>query len=508
MTPPRPPLPALVGALWAGLGGLLFGWDTGVIGGLIQMQSFARVFGRYYDNVPSNPTTEPAKPGWAVSTRDRSLVVSVLSIGTFVGALSAAPLGDAVGRRMGFIIAIFVFTLGIIVQCTADHVPAFAIGRVLAGLGVGVISALCPLYQSETSPRAIRGAVVTFYQLSIGIGMFLANCVNEATQHRVGRSGFIIPIAIQFALAGVLLAGLVMLPESPRYRVRQGRLDDAAAILAKLNATTPDDAVVKAELAEITQSLGDEDGTWAQCFRPPQRKRVVTGIAAQILQQFSGINYIAYYGPTFFASTGAKNPFLFSVAANVVGLASTVAGMWLTEAAGRRAVLFWGAVWMFVTQLIVASVGTASTLANVPAQRACVAFVCLYVGGFAATWGPAIWVTTSELYPLSIRAKGMAASTAANWLLNFAIGFATPYLVDSGPGNAGLGTRVFFIWSAFCAVAGVFAWFFIYETSGLSLEEIDQLYEAADGLESVVRNHEIKRLRGGPTHKDASEPAK
>jgi MFS family permease len=160
---------------------------------------------------------------------------------------------------------------------------------------------------------------------------------------------------------------------------------------------------------------------------------------------------------------------------SVVNVVGTVPGLILVEKWGRRPLLMCGAIGMSVCQLIVASVGTALPDSS-SASKALIAFVCFYIVFFASTWGPCAWVVTGEIFPLKARAKGLSITTASNWLLNWAIAYATPYLVNDGPGNANLGSKVFFVWGGFCCICVAFVHFFIYETKSLSLEQVDELY--------------------------------
>jgi SP family sugar:H+ symporter-like MFS transporter len=159
-----------------------------------------------------------------------------------------------------------------------------------------------------------------------------------------------------------------------------------------------------------------------------------------------------------------------------VNVASTFPGLYLVEKWGRRNLLLFGAIGMAVCQFIVAITGTVAGIDNLSAQKALIAFVCIYIFFFACSWGPVAWVVTGEIFPLKVRAKSLSMTTASNWLLNFAIGYATPYMVNSGPGNANLGAKVFFVWGGCCFICIFFVWAMIYETKGLSLEQVDELY--------------------------------
>lgn len=441
-------------------------------------------------------------PGRYLSTNDTSLVVSILSAGTFVGALLGAPLADFFGRRWGLQASLLIFYLGVILQLVSTALPLFIVGRVIAGLGVGIISTIVPMYQSEVAPRWIRGAVVSGYQWCITIGLLIAAIVSNSTQSRSDADAYRIPIGVQIAFGLVMSGGLLILPESPRWLIKIGHPERAAKALSTLNTISPDDVIVRAEIADIQTAFDFEkansDIGYLACFASGSRKiwlRTMTGTLIQGWQQLTGINFIFYYGTTFYKSTGSDNAYLFTIASNVVNVIMTIPSFFLMERAGRRWLLVAGAFYMAICELIVASLGTHYGNSNPSAQRALVGFVCLYVAGFASTWGPAAWVVCGEIFPLGIRAKAMSLCTASNWLWNFGIGYVTPYLVDSGAGKAGLHSKVFWIWTVTCFCAGVFAYFFVYETKGLSLEEVDQLYCSCSPLASSRVNREFKESR-------------
>ncbi|KAI5123528.1 hypothetical protein M0805_006688 [Coniferiporia weirii] len=463
---------------FAAFGGILYGYDTGSINGVQAMDDFIRTMGVAVPVTAANPL------GYVITTGKQSLVVSILSAGTFVGALIGAPVADLAGRKYGTMIAALVFSVGVAMQVASTALPLFIVGRVIAGLGVGLVSVMVPMYQSECAPKWIRGAIVSGYQWAITIGLLLASVVNNATQNRDNHSSYRIPISVQFIWAFILSLGMFFLPESPRWLIKQGRDEDAALSLSRLTGLPPDDPSVKEDLDDIRVNLEEEkkmsNSTYLDCFRLGEPNkicyRVVSGMALQGWQQLTGINFIMYYSTTFFKDSGVANSFLISVATNVVNMGMTLPGMYGVERYGRRRLLLIGAVGMCVCEYIVAIAGVCLPTDNLAGQKVLVAFVCIYIAFFASTWGPIAWVVVGEIYPLNVRAKGISLSAASNWLWNFAISYATPYLVDNAKGDANLGPKVFFIWGSTCFCCIIFTYFCIPETKGLSLEQIDLLY--------------------------------
>jgi SP family sugar:H+ symporter-like MFS transporter len=282
-----------------------------------------------------------------------------------------------------------------------------------------------------------------------------------------------------------------VLPETPRYLIKRGRHDKAAKALSRLRRLDVTHPALVEELAEVEANHNYElslgRASYLDCFRGTIGKRLATGCLLQGLQQLTGVNFIFYYGTSYFKNAGFHNPFIISVITNCVNVVSTFPGLYMVEKWGRRPLLLFGAVGMFVCQYIVAITGTveehksgSGPIANQSAANALIAFVCVYIFFFACSWGPVAWVVTGEIFPLKVRAKCLSMTTATNWLLNWAIAYSTPYLVNSGPGNANLRSKVFFIWGSFCLVCIFFVWAMIYETKGLSLEQIDELYAKVD----------------------------
>lgn len=496
---------AIIMSAFAAFGGILFGYDTGTIGGVIAMSDWLTTFGVYDPSASTTPGVNYYLP-----TANKSLVVSILSAGTFFGALLAFPMADIVGRKWGIIASCSVFCLGVGLQLDT-HWAVFVVGRVIAGFGVGLVSCLIPMYQSECAPKSLRGMIVGLYQLAITIGALLAAIVLNATKDELSHSAWRTPISIQFAWAGILSGGLLLLPESPRFLMHKGREDEARRSLARLMTMPPESPEVDLELDEIATALAADraigQGSYIDCFRNNDFKnglRTWTGIWLQGWQQLTGINFIFYYGTTFFQSAGISNAFIITIIADVVNTVMTIVGVQLIDRVGRRRLLLIGAIGMCICEFIVAIVGVtvgqtktatingvaSSVAVNLTAQRVLIAFVCFYIAFYAISWGPVVWVVTGEIFPLNIRAKAMSLSVASNWLWNFGIGYATPYLVDAsttgvnGVKTADLGVKVFFIWGSTCLGCFFFTYFFVPEVKGLSLEQIDLLYRESSVLNS------------------------
>ncbi|XP_014561387.1 hypothetical protein COCVIDRAFT_33734 [Bipolaris victoriae FI3] len=475
--------------VFAAFGGILFGYDSGYINGVLGMSFFKQQFGS-----PSND--KDAYNSLIYKTWEKSLIVSILSAGTFFGALAAGSVADWIGRRSTVIVGCAIFSVGVIFQVASTTVALLVPGRLIAGFGIGFVSAIIILYMSEVAPKRFRGAIVSGYQFCITIGLLLASVVDNATKDRMDSGSYRIPMALQWLFACVLGIGLFLLPESPRWYVKKGRTQDAARALGTLRGQHFESSYIIDELKELTDNHDYEMRNirtgWVDCFRGGWKpssnlRRVVLGMALQMMQQGTGVNFIFYYGSTFFRTVGLENAFLISMITTAV------------NKFGRRMLLISGAIGMLVCEFVIAIVGTVDE-GSKAAGICLIVFTCFYIFFFASTWGPAAWVVIGEIFPLPIRAKGVALSTASNWFWNFIIGFITPYMVDESYGN--LKAKVFFVWGATCTACVVFAYFLVPETKGLSLEQVDRMLEETTPRTSFkwVPHH----LREG--HTDGSSP--
>ncbi|PGH21334.1 hypothetical protein AJ80_03385 [Polytolypa hystricis UAMH7299] len=470
---------------FAAFGGIFFGYDSGYINGVMGMPYFIELF----TDLKRADFAE-GDDGFSLPSWQKSLITSILSAGTFFGAIIAGDLADFFGRRNTIVAGCGIFIVGVILQTASSALGLLVAGRLIAGFGVGFVSAIIILYMSEIAPRKVRGAIVSGYQFCITIGLLLASCVDYGTQDRSDSGSYRIPIALQMLWALILGIGLMFLPESPRYYVKKGNLPEATKVLAQLRDQPLDSELIQQELAEIVANheyelqvvpQGGYLHSWGNCFRgslfdsSSYLRRTILGTSLQMMQQWTGVNFIFYFGTTFFQDLGTiSNPFLIGLITTLVNVCSTPISFWAVERLGRRPLLIWGAVGMFVCEFIVAIIGTVDGQ-NPKSVQAMIAFICLYIAFFASTWGPGAWVVIGEIYPLPIRSRGVGLATASNWLWNCIIAVITPYLV--GTDEANLGAKVFFLWGSLCVLCFLYAYFLVPETKGLTLEQVDKMME-------------------------------
>jgi len=467
---------AIILGVITSIGGFLFGYDTGQISGMLIFEDFIQRFGQDQGNGEKafNPTIQ-------------SLLVSLMSIGTLIGALAGAYTADWFGRRRNLTVGVAIFVIGNIIQVTAMTTWVhMTVGRIVAGLGVGILSIGVPMYQSEVCPREIRGAVVASYQLMITVGILISNIINYGVRDNPGEDSdaawrIVIGLGIGFSIP--LGVGVLFTPESPRWLAGKGRWEEARMSMARLRGLVhdPNHELVNSDFKEMEDSINEQQsagqGTWMECFTgqpsgiPLLAYRTLLGCALQFFQQWTGVNYFFYYGATIFQSAGIDDPLQVQLILGAVNVVMTIPGLWLIERVGRRVPLVVGGLWQAVWLLIFAIIGVVLPPQDNPAAGiVMIVAACMFIASFASTWGPFIWVIIGETFPLRTRAKQASLATAFNWLGNFLIGFLTPYADD------GIGYAFGFVFFACNFVAAGIVYFFVFETKSLSLENVDIMY--------------------------------
>ncbi|KAL4897938.1 putative MFS monosaccharide transporter [Aspergillus ambiguus] len=452
------------------MGGFIFGYSTGQISGFTTMGDFKKRFAQLQPDGT-----------YAFSNVRNGLIVGLLCIGTMIGALVAAPIADRIGRKMSISFWSLIHIVGIIIQiATDDNWVQVAMGRWVAGLGVGALSSVVPMYQSESAPRQVRGAMVSAFQLFVAFGIFISYLINYGTESIQSTASWRITMGIGFAWPLILGIGTLFLPESPRYAYRNGRVEEARSVMCKLYGVGPNHRCVAQEMQDMKEKLDEEraagTASWHEIITGPRMfYRTMLGIVLQSLQQLTGANFIFYYGNSIFTSTGLNNSYVTQIILGAVNFGMTLPGLYIVEHFGRRNSLMIGAAWMFICFMIWASVGHfALDLANPQntpqAGAAMIVFTCFFIVGFSTTWGPIVWSICSEMYPSRYRAICIGIATAANWTWNFLISFFTPFI--SGAIDFAYG----YVFAGCCFAGVLIVFFFVNETQGRTLEEVDTMY--------------------------------
>lgn len=399
-------------------GGFLFGYDCVIGGQLVEMAKFRQDFG----------SPQPPNGEYGFSHALRGSIVSILSAGTFLGALSSSLICDNFGRKRGLIITCGIFSIGVVFQTVAVNIPVLMVGRFIAGYGVGLISVMIPLYQSECVPAERRGTVVSCYQFAITIGLLIGQIVANFTESYASEKSYRVPIGLQFLWSGVLAIGMLFSPESPRYLIRAGKWEKAVRSKVRLSGLPADHPLVQEELLEIQGNYEHElrlgKPSWRECWKGNNRRRTLLGIFMQIWQQcnsaffsfiliqVTGVNFVFYYGPMFFKTAGVNDPFKVSMIMGTVNCLCTLPGLYLVDKIGRRRLLLCGAMAQLLSQFLVGIIDVA-THGTKPIWTAI--FSGTFIAAFAVSWGPCAWVISSELFGLKTRAKQMAFTVAGNW---------------------------------------------------------------------------------------------
>jgi sugar porter (SP) family MFS transporter len=426
------------------LGGLLFGYDTGVISGAILFIS---------QELRLTPFLE-------------GMVVASLLLGAAAGAASAGPLSDRLGRRNVLIIAAILFTIGAIGAALAPNVGILVLFRVVLGLGVGSAALIVPLYLSEIAPTQIRGAISSLNQLNIVFGILFAFIVNALL---AGSEAWRWMLGLAAVPSLVLLIGMYFLPETPRWLVSQDRDEDAREVLRRSRS----EEETEREIREIREVEEQEEGGLSELTASWVRPALVVAIGLAVFQQIIGINTIIYYAPTTLTNVGygAAAAIYANLIIGVVNVAMTFVAIWLIDRVGRKPLLLTGLVGMVASLTVL---GISTLVLSEPSSPtdavAVITLLCLagFIISFAATWGPTVWVMLPEVLPLRIRGTAMGVAIFLHWIANFIVSQTFPSLLASlGPGPVFLGYAVVGV------VAFVFVNAFVTETKGRSLEEIE-----------------------------------
>ena len=439
--------------LVAALGGLLFGYDTGVIAGAIGFLE------KHFNLDPS------FQKGW---------VAASALIGCTIGVSVAGLLSDLLGRKRTLIAAAVLFLISAIGTALPKNVTMFVIFRIIGGVGVGAASITSPMYIAEISPARIRGRMVSVNQLAIVTGFLVVYLVNYAIALRGTESwniqyGWRWMFGSEAIPAVLLLILLFFVPESPRWLTKYGRRRKALAVLSRVGGVKH----AESELQSIENAIAHESGSLGQLLKPGMRIVLVIGIVLAILQQVTGINVFLYFGTEIFKKMGSGThaALLKEVIVGAVNLGFTVVAIWTVDRLGRRPLMLIGSAGMGIC---LAAMGFAAYL-ELPTGMWLLIFMLGYIACFALSVGPVTWVILSEIFPTRIRGRAMGVATVFLWTANYIV-TQTFTMMDE---NKWLEQHFhhafpFWLYGIFCVVLLVFVGRFVPETKGKTLEEIEK----------------------------------
>lgn len=429
----------------AALGGLLFGFDTAVVSGAIGF------LGEKFD-------LNKVQEGWAVSS---------LIVGCVIGAGFSGILSDRFGRKKVLIGAAALFTVSSIGTAIPDTFTFYIIARMIGGLGIGITSTVCPLYNAEIAPAKYRGRLVALNQLATVTGISLTYFVNSWIAGW-GNDVWDVENAWRWmfgigAIPGVLfLILLLLVPESPRWLIKQGRPLDALKVLLRIHG----EEAAKQEVLDIKESFKQESGSLKQIFSPGLRTALIVGVVLAVLQQVTGINAVLYYAPEIFKSmgTGTDASLVQTIFIGVVNVLFTILAIWLIDKVGRKLLLLVGSSIMTISLV---AIGLAFQTGHTSGPLVLI-ILLVYVAAFAISLGPVVWVVLSEIFPNRIRGRATAIASMALWAADYVVSQSFPPLLDTaGP------APTFWLFAVMGLITFVFTLRVVPETKNKSLEEIE-----------------------------------
>ncbi|KAG6828154.1 hypothetical protein H0H92_009005 [Tricholoma furcatifolium] len=497
-------LPSLADLAFIAYWGIvLFGYDTGIAGGVVSQKYFMQEFGLYNADGKENTT----------KVNDvSSNVVSVLQAGAFFGALGSAPISARLGRRWTLVAFTLIFSIGAILSTAPSGgnsgLPLIYAGRVVSGVGIGGISAIAPAYVSECSPKEVRGRITGLFQIMVAIGVMISYFLNYGIGLHIasGPNIWRIPFGFQLVPAGIMVLGLLTVKESPRWLASVGRSEDAIRNLAYLRNERPDSPEVIHEMAEIEAQIEEERAAreglgWKEAFfGKGNLVRFLIAFFIFVLQQWGGQNSVSYYAPQIFESIGYTSATSALLASGVYGVVKVVATalfvFFFVESLGRRLSLMISAAGMGILFFILGAVlKTHPPVVGAnpsPASKAMAGLLYIYVCFYSMGWGPLPWVYVADIFPTRTRHYGLAVASGSQWLWNFVVSKTTPDI------HTALGYKMFLMFGTINIGAMVTFAFFLPETKGRSLEDMDVIFGAISPEERAAHiAAQERRITGG-----------
>ncbi|KAI5123777.1 hypothetical protein M0805_000366 [Coniferiporia weirii] len=454
-------------SIFASLGVFLFGYDQGVMSGIIT--------GPYFENY------------FQLNELQLGTMVAILEIGALITSIASGRIGDIIGRKMTLFWGAMVFTLGGAIQTFTNGFYMMIVGRLVSGFGVGLLSTIVPIYQSEISPPNHRGALACMEFTGNIFGYAVSVWTDYACSFIDSDLSWRIPLFMQCIIGAILASGSLLMPESPRWLIDTDQDDEGMRVIADLHGGDPNNRVAREEFREIKERVQQEresgEGRSYAVMWIKYKKRVLLAMASQAFAQLNGINVISYYAPRVFEEAGwlGRDAILMAGINAFIYLLSTVPTWFLVDRWGRRAILMSGGAVMAVALMMT---GWWMYIDVPKTPQAVVVCVIVFNAAFGYSWGPIPWLYPPEIMPLTVRAKGVSISTATNWAFNFLVGEMTPVLQTS------IQWRLYPMHGFFCTASFIIVYFFFPETKGVPLEEMDAVFGEEDRAEEEEEREE------------------
>ncbi|KAK3013642.1 hypothetical protein RJ639_009258 [Escallonia herrerae] len=467
----------VITCLVAATGGLIFGYDIGISGGVTSMDEFLiKFFPSVYKKEKdlSGDSSQYCK----FDSHLLTLFTSSLYIAALIASFFASATTRVFGRKVSMFCGGIIFLCGAVLNGAAMNVTMLIIGRILLGVGIGYANQSVPVYLSEMAPPKIRGALNIGFQMAITIGIFLANFVNYGTS-KMKENGWRYSLAIASVPAIIMTVGSVFLPDTPNSLIERGQQEKARAMLEKIRGTENVHEEFQ-DLLEASETSKQVQHPWKNIRQRKYRPQLVITLLIPFFQQLTGINVIMFYAPVLFKTLGFGDSasLMAAVITGLVNVFATLVSIFTVDKFGRRALFLEGGAQMLICQIAVGSIiasvfgvtgdGTFSkSLGNVT-----VFLICVYVAAFAWSWGPLGWLVPSEIFPLEIRSAGQSINVSVNMFFTFII--AQIFLTMLCHLKFGL----FFFFGGFVLIMTTFIFFFLPETKGVPIEEMNRVWKA------------------------------
>ncbi|AES68430.1 putative major facilitator, sugar transporter, major facilitator superfamily [Medicago truncatula] len=466
----------VLSCMMAAMGGVIFGYDIGITGGVTSMEPFLN---KFFHNIYLKMKSDDKVSNYCMF--DSQLLTSFTSslyVAGFVTSFFASYVTRVFGRKPSIVAGGAAFLAGTALGGAAFNVYMLIVGRLLLGVGVGFANQAVPLYLSEMALPRFRGAINNGFQLSIGIGALSANLINYGTEKIEGGWGWRVSLAMAAVPASFLTLGALFLPETPNSLIQTTQdHQKAKRILQRIRGIED----VEAELDDLTKASSTSKTSSQQPFKIIMKRRyrpqLVMAIAIPFFQQVTGINVIAFYAPLLFRTIGLGESasLLSSVMTGIVGTGSTFISMFIVDKLGRRTLFIVGGIQMFVSQCIVGGIMAVHLKDHGGLSKGyaymVLIMICIYVAGFGWSWGPLGWLVPSEIFPLEIRSAGQSITVAVSFLFTFIV--AQTFLSMLCHFKSG----IFFFFGGWVVVMTVFVYCFLPETKNVPLEQMEKVWQ-------------------------------